>query len=302
MDFFSRLIERTQGIERPVQPRLAPLFAEGSALFRPAAGPVEAGGGQPAWVGARAPEISPAAARAVEPSPSSFEHQPVPSLYPVQPIQAGRPVATVTSPFSGVQAGPEAREPDRSLPGRSAAAPGEMQPAAPSTAPFLASPVRLLVQPPGEGTFRLDPYHQEPILPRPAASTREHGRQEASQPAGTWQGTAARPPSFPGPEGPAAAPEPVSPRTALERFDLPQPGRQLILPKSLQAVAASQVRGKNEVPPPDPPAPAIHIHIGRVEVRATMPPPSPASPGQAGQQAPRLSLDDYLRAQNGDKR
>jgi hypothetical protein len=39
----------------------------------------------------------------------------------------------------------------------------------------------------------------------------------------------------------------------------------------------------------------VHVSIGRVEVRATLPPPAPAAaPGRARVAAPTLSLHDYL--------
>jgi hypothetical protein len=60
------------------------------------------------------------------------------------------------------------------------------------------------------------------------------------------------------------------------------------------------------VPPPaadpDEAAPApIRIHIGRIDVRATIAAPQPPS-SRLAPQAPRLSLDDYLRTKNGGVR
>jgi hypothetical protein len=46
--------------------------------------------------------------------------------------------------------------------------------------------------------------------------------------------------------------------------------------------------------------PAIHVTIGRVEVRAAAPPPVPDPPAAAP--APRLSLDEYLEQHNGRQR
>ncbi|MBV9786845.1 MAG: hypothetical protein JOZ51_01635 [Chloroflexi bacterium] len=47
--------------------------------------------------------------------------------------------------------------------------------------------------------------------------------------------------------------------------------------------------------------PQIHVSIGRIEVRAVTPPPAPAA-RPAPTPTPRMSLDDYLRSQNGDRR
>jgi hypothetical protein len=46
-------------------------------------------------------------------------------------------------------------------------------------------------------------------------------------------------------------------------------------------------------------APAIHVTIGRVEVRAVTPPV--AAPKPAPKSAPKLSLEDYLKRRNGER-
>jgi hypothetical protein len=54
---------------------------------------------------------------------------------------------------------------------------------------------------------------------------------------------------------------------------------------------------------PEPPEPTIRVNIGRIEVRAHMPPPPPATqrskPARLG---PKLSLDDYLNQRNRGQR
>lgn len=50
-------------------------------------------------------------------------------------------------------------------------------------------------------------------------------------------------------------------------------------------------------------APTIHVSIGRIEVRAVTPPtPSPAPSPAPTRPAPAMSLDEYLRANNGGRR
>jgi hypothetical protein len=49
------------------------------------------------------------------------------------------------------------------------------------------------------------------------------------------------------------------------------------------------------------PASIIHVHIGRIEVRAVSPLPS-TSIRKTGSQSPNLTLDDYLRQRNEGKR
>jgi hypothetical protein len=49
----------------------------------------------------------------------------------------------------------------------------------------------------------------------------------------------------------------------------------------------------------DPTIPAVHVTIGRIEVRAAPSPPLPSKPGRHG---PALSLDDYLKQRRGGGR
>lgn len=48
-------------------------------------------------------------------------------------------------------------------------------------------------------------------------------------------------------------------------------------------------------------APTIEVTIGRIEVRALTPPAPPPAPSRQRQAPPKMSLDDYLRAQGGGK-
>ncbi len=66
------------------------------------------------------------------------------------------------------------------------------------------------------------------------------------------------------------------------------------LPNMLSSVVPREF--PSTAPPPVPTV--VRIHIGRIEVRAVAPPPSSAPPTPTRTAAPpRLSLDDYLRAQ-----
>ena len=51
-----------------------------------------------------------------------------------------------------------------------------------------------------------------------------------------------------------------------------------------------------------PAAPTIEITIGRVEVRAVQPPAPAPRPKTTSPHAPALSLEEYLRNQNGGRR
>ena len=60
------------------------------------------------------------------------------------------------------------------------------------------------------------------------------------------------------------------------------------------ATTNTQAREANTQPP------TIEVTIGRIEVRAVTPPAPP--PPRQRQSPPKMSLDDYLRAQSGGRR
>ena len=75
------------------------------------------------------------------------------------------------------------------------------------------------------------------------------------------------------------------------------------LPPGLLAQLRAAVHpGPDERPLPtaQPPAPApvVHVHIGRVEVRAA-PPPRPSAPARSAPPLP--TVDDYLRRRHGER-
>jgi hypothetical protein len=47
---------------------------------------------------------------------------------------------------------------------------------------------------------------------------------------------------------------------------------------------------------------SVHITIGRIEVRAVHPPPEPVPRHRPAPAAPRISLEEYLKKRNGDRR
>ncbi|MFO7539813.1 MAG: hypothetical protein R6X32_17380 [Chloroflexota bacterium] len=113
------------------------------------------------------------------------------------------------------------------------------------------------------------------------------------------------------PTPPAAIPAPKATRANKQSAAPAQTALQQITP----AVALNDLRPS--VSPPRPirprgqeqratsreetavPAPTIQVHIGRIEVRATPPPPSPK---KSRPQPSLTSLDDYLRQRNGGGR
>jgi hypothetical protein len=87
-----------------------------------------------------------------------------------------------------------------------------------------------------------------------------------------------------------------------------QPGELLELEAAVAAVAAEpRVATARPLPAAEPPRaaaprtaareeqPAVRVHIGRLEVRATLPEPAPQAARREAPRPPDLSLSDYLR-------
>ncbi len=109
-------------------------------------------------------------------------------------------------------------------------------------------------------------------------------------------------------EDPSLAPDPAakrSPRLLPARPEaiLPStPPAQAIHPKALPAAPLQEATRTSQPPAgraPAPAPPAIHVTIGRIEVRATTPTRQTAP---APMRQPTLSLDDYLKQRNGTAR
>jgi hypothetical protein len=106
-----------------------------------------------------------------------------------------------------------------------------------------------------------------------------------------------------GSQASAIQPLPPPPVSPAPESKLPVP----VTPTVPRGPAPRDFTGKAETPAvrvpsrrAEPPPPAIHVTIGRVEVRAVppaAPPPHPAQPT-----APRVSLDEYLRGRTGGRR
>jgi hypothetical protein len=110
----------------------------------------------------------------------------------------------------------------------------------------------------------------------------------------------------PAPPAPPAG-EPAPPRPLRQVEDgAPVPARRgdpvRTEPETRPMSPPRLVPTEREPPRPEPdaePAPTIQVSIGRIEVRAVLA-PAPRSP-RVAPAAPRLSLEEYLRARNGDR-
>lgn len=98
---------------------------------------------------------------------------------------------------------------------------------------------------------------------------------------------------------PARPPGAADPDKSSEAV-LPRPAMPLLVPPPVRLLDVGP--GRHESRPEEPAtasSPAIHVTIGRVEVRAVVPPQRPASPQPAARKAPHvIPLDDYLRQQS----
>lgn len=80
------------------------------------------------------------------------------------------------------------------------------------------------------------------------------------------------------------------------------PVKAAIRPEQIKPFTPANGRAPHHQPPvtpPTEPTPTIQITIGRIEVRAT--PPPPAKVEQKQPRTPVMSLDDYLRQRNGGR-
>jgi len=153
--------------------------------------------------------------------------------------------------------------------------------------------------------------------PHEAGRERDEGVAFAPSRGATRGSLVARPESAPirgasYPDDPAAEPVErvrVLPRLAPKWEEVPvseASAHTRAMPEPSLAVSrtvgyAADVRQHRGLPgPPPPEAPPITVSIGRVEVRAV--PPAPEPPRQQAAAPAGLSLDDYLRSRDGERR
>jgi hypothetical protein len=176
---------------------------------------------------------------------------------------------------------------------------GRLIPAAPPTAApprpakALAVPVPAAVQP-------------RPPSPPPAPAPEKVNSRSQNEPPIRPLPTAAKQPFAPEPplriverERPTSEPSPP-PKPDKRQVAPPPTIRERILPRAAIAPPQREQAMNGRYTPEPPPAPTIQVHIGRIEVRATPPPPQPAA--KSGPKAALTSLDDYLRQRNGGPR
>jgi len=307
-DFLTRLASRTLGLAPMAEPVVAPLFAPDPSL-------PEIAGSDEALDASQA--VEPAVTRDALPplsSPTDMVRPVAPRSRPdliewpallatearTAPPSAGETTsraATAASdvasvgdlptrrrpPLSPVTASESADEDALLIP--AAGGPERRSPVRPST-PTTGTPgeTRSPARPDSYNSLhRPTPWTEEPV----AASGRSAERQGGVAPP-SWDA---------GPDEPLLLP--LTPAKAREmRRDAR--AAAVVTPADEPEPSQRAERGPASATSSSPPT--IEVTIGRVEVRAVHPPTPVARPKPAAPVAPRLSLEEYLRNQNGGRR
>ena len=312
-DFLARLALRATDTAAAVHPR--PL-----GRFEPAAEPRaaighDAGDAPASWpTPPRRPENAPAVAQPLAPLPRPS------ATPPAVRLAAPLSVAPRTPPTVAADPSPPRRTPPARPP-----APIPERPHTPAPPAVVFSPPPAVVRPPSAAPHPLRDLlpravHPAPLADRPtdARPALPGERSPAARPADGRPGP--RPTALPGVPfvaprltlvaGDTTAQQPPRP---MGQFPTRPPAAPAFLtasptvapsvpPAILAQLRAAVHPGPDERPLPtaQPPAPVpvVHVHIGRVEVRAA-PPPRPSAPARPAPPLP--TVDDYLRRRNGER-
>jgi hypothetical protein len=272
-DFFTRLAARTLEVAPTVRPRIAPLFAQGPAMpsqdqhgsgDESALTPFDGAAG--AHRGGLASVLS-------HPEADLSSSAPMDALYAAATAPPHDVAATGPRPL---QHGDVASPPPLASVARAADAAAIFRRPTPPTDP-------LSDRPPG-GDVGIGPArHRRGVDAKPMPSVEAQRRH-------VGEGSEA--------EEEAAAP----PKAHLGRPVPMAVGHRPQLTPSPASSAPAPVDRHEEPQTPTPDAPIIRVTIGRIEVRAIMP-PAPAPPRQPpSRPAPRLSLEEYLHQRREGRR
>ncbi|RCJ29421.1 hypothetical protein A6770_22075 [Nostoc minutum NIES-26] len=94
----------------------------------------------------------------------------------------------------------------------------------------------------------------------------------------------------------------VSPVTATSPLPIPapkNPSRILVQPQINQKLAVDLPQTSQQSQTTQPPLPTIQVTIGRIEVRATPPAPTPVPTAKSRPHTPAMGLAEYLRQRSG---
>jgi len=269
-DYLTRLIERSVGLPPQIEPRIAPIHAPSSQVLSE---PVETSAAFESGPAAKietsqqdTPPVVAVNARGAEPAVSQAETQPPRSSTPTPESRAEFPIEKKDDRPHPLESRRKFRSRQTSSASRPEAA--DITRARPP-APL---PRGTLIVSQGTTQIVVQPEIISPLKPATASLV----------PA--LESLLKEPPLLP----PATKTVSKDKNQIVIQPDLSSP----LKPPATPAVSLLQ-------PSPKEP-PAIHVTIGRVEVRAMMPAaqvkPSPE------RSAPKMSLDDYLRSRNGGQR
>jgi hypothetical protein len=299
-DFLTRLASRTLGLAPMAEPVIAPMFAPDPSL------PAMAGSDEPLDAAQQAAEpVEPRGAAGL-PSASPIENavrpvaarsRPDPTEARLAPPSVGEMTsrAATAAPDDGiVRDSPTRRRPPLSSAAASEIADEDalLMPAA--GAMERRSPVEASM--PAETPLLARPYSPDPSR-TPAAWREEPADSVVRSVAGRGRGA----PLSSWDVGPdESLLLPLNPaETPSMRRDARAPA--VVTPADELEPPRRAERGQAAAMPPSSP-PTIEVTIGRVEVRAVHPPAPVARPKAAAPAAPSLSLEEYLRNQNGGRR
>jgi hypothetical protein len=297
-DFLTRLAARSLGLVSVVEPLQPPMFAPES--------PLVAGGPQ-------ATVVEEVGLESVEPGPS-------PRFRPVLAVRKGDEegvpdkARTIAPPRISLVA------PATTLPGETPPRPVDMQPE------VFRRELPGAAEPPAVLSPAINPRTSQPS----SAPVQEEERQPAPS---TVMTPAAQPHATDQPQGydhrgshvapipeiptdvltpeqgstqgtPDTTPRAAGRRVAIERVLTPAVGVVLtpsvgVVPTSSAASVEFPADQRQAALGPVPAAPTIRVSIGRIEVRAIMPPVPPVRPAPPARPRPQLSLEDYLRQHRG---
>lgn len=301
-DFFTRLAERTLGLANTIQPVVPSLFAPGAPLID---GQAEAE--QELTTEERAPQPDRAAPEidALDEQRRNPAQQIAPRSVIGPPDEPPAPTVERARPAQ-LQIEPAARsEPHHAVPAAEAPQMIERLSAAPPTSPIRQPAERS--QPP-RTTMRaeVDQLVSTPdvapssksIAPRPAVD-----QQPAATAPSARSLVTAQPVDLHAPDRSTVLVPVADERHApsVERQTNTTQAERPALVVREPSMPRIQPAQRAPEPPAAQPAPQIHVSIGRIEVRAVTTPPA-ATPPPKPTPTPHISLDDYLRSQNGDRR
>jgi hypothetical protein len=284
-DFFTRLAERTLGRAHTIQPLLPSVFAPGATLLdaepeaereSPLSAPTaERRSPQPA-----APQQE--STRSLMSSQTNAQRHAEPQPAIRDTVSRAEPIAEAAA-LSSVQPRPSI-DSERAIPQPRAQAASPLEHSAPAAAPIQPRRSRLDTEATDAeqaGAVPTTNFRIDPAAARPRPGQAASDRASIGQPE--------RATLLPLADEPAVTRSQPRPATSSQPELVPRPQPQMRFQPATQAPEPVAVQ----------PAPQIHVSIGRIEVRAVTPTPTPTLEPTP---KPQLSLDDYLRAQNGGRR